>query len=246
MVDSQPMEKDVQRTEMRDVGTETQKAVTRPTSQAQTTPSPSPAFVKENIDVLRTRIKELGHQAKAKATPRKLIYIDSEKEAPDWSMTKGFFDRFSLESTSTSDTRGETHSVSKGQKGLSKGKEPSHLRRSKRLKNRSPTKERFRRKKSKPGERRSEYQETSIDSEYDKEDHLSIFLATAEQEEWPMPIWCKMFCQTLGGAARKWFDDLDPKSMDSFEELSQKFLQEFSQQKRYAKDPIEIHNIKMR
>ncbi|GJX66642.1 reverse transcriptase domain-containing protein [Tanacetum coccineum] len=55
-----------------------------------------------------------------------------------------------------------------------------------------------------------------------------------------------MFRQTLGGAARNWFDDLDPKSVDSFEELSQKFLEEFSQQKRYAKDPTEIHGIKRR
>ncbi|GKE83398.1 zinc finger, CCHC-type containing protein [Tanacetum coccineum] len=43
-----------------------------------------------------------------------------------------------------------------------------------------------------------------------------------------------MFRQTLGGAARNWFNDLDPKSVDSFEELSQKFLEEFSQQKRIA------------
>ncbi|GJS56489.1 reverse transcriptase domain-containing protein [Tanacetum coccineum] len=55
-----------------------------------------------------------------------------------------------------------------------------------------------------------------------------------------------MFRQTLGGAARNWFDDLDPKNVDSFEELSQKFLEEFSQQKRYAKDPTEIHSIKRR
>ncbi|GKF95920.1 reverse transcriptase domain-containing protein, partial [Tanacetum coccineum] len=80
----------------------------------------------------------------------------------------------------------------------------------------------------------------------DSEDHLSIFSAATEQEEWPMPIWCKMFCQTLGGATRNWFDDLDPKSVDSFEELSQKLLEEFSQQNRYAKDPTEIHDIKRR
>ncbi|GJR78537.1 hypothetical protein Tco_0149322 [Tanacetum coccineum] len=71
----------------------------------------------------------------------------------------------------------------------------------------------------------------------DPEDHLSIFSAAAEQEEWPMPVWCKMFCQTLGGAARNWFDDLDPKSMNSFEELSQKFVEEFSQQKDTPKTP---------
>ncbi|GKA89376.1 hypothetical protein Tco_0811188 [Tanacetum coccineum] len=37
----------------------------------------------ENINVLRTMIKELDHQAKEKATPRKLVYVDSEKEALD-------------------------------------------------------------------------------------------------------------------------------------------------------------------
>ncbi|GKE50001.1 reverse transcriptase domain-containing protein [Tanacetum coccineum] len=55
-----------------------------------------------------------------------------------------------------------------------------------------------------------------------------------------------MFRQTLGGATRNWFDELDPKSVDSFEELSQKFLEEFSQQKRYVKDPTEIHGIMRR
>nr|GEU76373.1 hypothetical protein [Tanacetum cinerariifolium] len=78
------------------------------------------------------------------------------------------------------------------------------------------------------------------------EDHLSIFSTAAEQEEWPMPIWCKMFRQSLGGAAQNWFNDLDPKSMDRFEELSQKFLEEFLQQKRNAKDPTEIYSIKRR
>nr|GEU82176.1 reverse transcriptase domain-containing protein [Tanacetum cinerariifolium] len=55
-----------------------------------------------------------------------------------------------------------------------------------------------------------------------------------------------MFCQTLSGAARNWFNDYDPKSMDNFEELCQKFLEKFSQQKRYAKDLTEIHGIRRR
>nr|GEW02498.1 hypothetical protein [Tanacetum cinerariifolium] len=80
----------------------------------------------------------------------------------------------------------------------------------------------------------------------DLEDHLGIFSAATEQEEWPMPIWWKMFRQTLGGAARNWFKDLDPKCVDNFEELSQKFLEEFWQQKSYAKIPTEIHGIKRR
>ncbi|GKE46546.1 hypothetical protein Tco_1477804 [Tanacetum coccineum] len=69
MVDSQPMdeeaqgtemrdEEEVQGTEMRDEGTKIQKGPTGPTPQSQTTPSHSLAFVKENIDVLRTMIKK--------------------------------------------------------------------------------------------------------------------------------------------------------------------------------------------
>ncbi|GKC63127.1 hypothetical protein Tco_1095725 [Tanacetum coccineum] len=71
----------------------------------------------------------------------------------------------------------------------------------------------------------------------DPKDHLSIFSAVAEQEESSMPVWCKMFCQTLGGAAQNWFDDLDPNNVDNFEEICKKFLEKFSQQKRYAKGP---------
>ncbi|GKF49926.1 reverse transcriptase domain-containing protein, partial [Tanacetum coccineum] len=61
-----------------------------------------------------------------------------------------------------------------------------------------------------------------------------------------MPVWCKIFRPTLSGLARNWFDRLDPKSVDGFEELSNKLLEEFSQQKRYDKDPTEIHGIKRR
>ncbi|GKE61191.1 reverse transcriptase domain-containing protein [Tanacetum coccineum] len=256
-------------------------------------PSLSSAFIKENIDVLRTMIKEHEQQAKMKATPRKLAYADSDKEAPALSLAKRFSDRFSLESSGTSDTYRQTRSASKSQKTPSKNKEPTHLRRSRRLEDRNITKEKLRKERSKSRRKRSGHQEASSNFEYeegsedayedlnspykrpkpapftqrithfkyhrraklprnirvyegnkDPEDHLGIFSAAAEQEEWPMLVWCKMFRQTLGGAARNWFDDLDPKSVDSFEELSQKFLEEFSQQKRYAKDPTEIHGIK--
>ncbi|GKB89507.1 hypothetical protein Tco_0961779 [Tanacetum coccineum] len=67
----------------------------------------------ENIDVLRTMIKEHDQQAKMKATPRKLAYADSDKEAPAGSLAKGFSDRFSLKSSSTSDTRRKNRSTIK-------------------------------------------------------------------------------------------------------------------------------------
>ncbi|GJT92575.1 hypothetical protein Tco_1081420 [Tanacetum coccineum] len=191
-----------------------------------------------------------------KATPRKLAYADSDKEALAGSLAKGFSDRFSLESFGISDTRRQTRSTVKSQKTPSKNKEPTHLRRSRRLEVRSTTMEKAIRERSKSRRKRFGHQETSSDSEYeegsddacedlnspykrpkptpftkdlkfprnirvyegnkDPEDHLGIFSAAAKQEE------------------------------DSFEELSHKFLEEFSQQKRYAKDPTVIHGIKRR
>ncbi|GKD47468.1 reverse transcriptase domain-containing protein [Tanacetum coccineum] len=238
MVDSQPEEEEIRGAETRNWGTETHRGPIEPVLQTQKTPYPSLAFIKENIDILRTMIKEHDQQDKAKATPKKLAYADSDKAALTRSLARGFSDRFSLESSCTSDTHKETRSASKSQRTPSKNKEPTHLRRSRRLEDRSITNEKIRRERSKPrGER-------VYEGNKDPEDHLGIFSAAAEQEEWSMPVSCKMFRQTLGGAARNWFEDLDPKSVDSFEELSQKFLEEFSQQKRYAKDPTEIHGIK--
>ncbi|GJT09479.1 reverse transcriptase domain-containing protein, partial [Tanacetum coccineum] len=190
-------------------------------------------------DMYLTVVPKGGRQQyqRGKGTPRRLTY-DFDREAPERSLAKKNLDRFSLESFGTSDTRVRTRSVGKSQKShYSKGKEASHLRRSKRLEGRSKAKEGTGKEKSHAIRKRHELRQTSLESEYEE---------ATKQEELPMPVWCKMFCQTLGGAARNWLDDLDPKSVDSFEELSQKFLEEFLQQKRYAKDPTEIHGIKRR
>ncbi|GKD09542.1 hypothetical protein Tco_1189227 [Tanacetum coccineum] len=47
-------------------------------------------------------------------------------------------------------------------------------------------------------------------------------------------------------AARVWFDELPPESIDGYKSLKAAFLAYFMQQKKYAKDPVEIHNIKQR
>ncbi|GJS32746.1 reverse transcriptase domain-containing protein [Tanacetum coccineum] len=64
MVDSQPVEEEVRRTETGGIGMEPQKGPTEPAPQTQTTPSP--AFVMENIDMLRIMIKEHDQQVKVK------------------------------------------------------------------------------------------------------------------------------------------------------------------------------------
>ncbi|GKE51026.1 hypothetical protein Tco_1486182 [Tanacetum coccineum] len=94
-------------------------------------------------------IKEHDQQAKVKATPRRLAYADSNKEALARSLARCFSDRFSLESSSTSDTYKQTRSASKSQRTPSKNKEPLHFKRSRRLKDQSMTKEKARRERSK-------------------------------------------------------------------------------------------------
>nr|GEU95040.1 reverse transcriptase domain-containing protein [Tanacetum cinerariifolium] len=47
-------------------------------------------------------------------------------------------------------------------------------------------------------------------------------------------------------AASVWFDELSPESIDSYKDLKAAFLAYFMQQKKYVKDPVEIHNIKQK
>nr|GEY41660.1 reverse transcriptase domain-containing protein [Tanacetum cinerariifolium] len=80
----------------------------------------------------------------------------------------------------------------------------------------------------------------------DPDDHVKIFQAAAQVERWAMPTWCHMFNSTLIGAARVWFDELPPESVDSYKDPKAAFIAYFMQQKKYFKDPVEIHNIKQK
>ncbi|GKF31501.1 reverse transcriptase domain-containing protein, partial [Tanacetum coccineum] len=80
----------------------------------------------------------------------------------------------------------------------------------------------------------------------DPEDHLKIFQAAAKVERWAMPTWCHMFNSTLTGNAKVWFDNLLPESIDSYDDLKEAFLENYLQQKKCIKDPVEIHHIKQR
>nr|GEU80894.1 reverse transcriptase domain-containing protein [Tanacetum cinerariifolium] len=80
----------------------------------------------------------------------------------------------------------------------------------------------------------------------DPEDHLKIFQVAAKTERYVMPTWCHMFNSTLTGNARVWFDDLSQESIDSYDDLKKEFLENYLQQKKCIKDPVEIHNIKQR
>ncbi|GKD04278.1 reverse transcriptase domain-containing protein, partial [Tanacetum coccineum] len=177
----------------------------------------SPTFVKENIDVLRTMIKELDNRGQEKVTPLK-----ESREVSDCSKKKGT-------SKSHRSVRSEARSRSKS-KGV----------------------------KSKPQSVRASRRKSSSDSGYDTmSDSGSEDLSMPYRRPKPMPFTSRITrfryhrraklppnVRTLSGSTRNWFDSIDPKSVDGFEELSSKFLEEFSQQKRYDKDPTEIHGIK--
>ncbi|GJT43556.1 hypothetical protein Tco_0952271 [Tanacetum coccineum] len=208
-----------------------------PAQLAQTTPSS--AFIKENINMLRTMIKEHDQQAKVKVSPKKLF---CGEEDLDILGTKGILKRLSNESFGTTGTRDRSHSSGKSLRSLSRSRVSSHLRSSERLENRSKSKAKSRERGTKSRGKRSEPKEASPDTDYEEdskdtceylitpykrpkptpftiritrfkyhvkaklprnvkvyegskhpEDHLGIISTDAEQEEWPMKIWCKMF-----------------------------------------------------
>ncbi|GJY93235.1 reverse transcriptase domain-containing protein [Tanacetum coccineum] len=84
----------------------------------------------------------------------------------------------------------------------------------------------------------------TYDGSEDPEDHLKIFQTAAKTERWAMPTWCHMYNSTLTGNVSVWFDDLPAKSIDNYDDLKKAFLENYLQQKKCIKDPIELHNIK--
>ncbi|GJW05677.1 reverse transcriptase domain-containing protein [Tanacetum coccineum] len=208
-----------------------------PAEQAQG--GPLPAFMKENIDVLRTMIKELDNRGQEKVTPRKLFNEESGKAGSENSQMSPLVEEvggYSFDGSS----RSEARSRSKSKNVKSKPQSVRASRRKSSLDSGYDTVSDsgledlsmpYRRPKPMPFTSRItrfRYHRWAklppntqvYEGNKDLEDHLSIFSAVAEQEEWPMP------------------------SVDGFEELSSKFLEEFSQQKRYDKDPTVIHGIK--
>ncbi|GJR25957.1 reverse transcriptase domain-containing protein [Tanacetum coccineum] len=80
------------------------------------------------------------------------------------------------------------------------------------------------------------------DGSTDPADHLNRFVGAANSGEWPMPVWCRMFQQTLDGSARGWFENLPPNSIDEWWRLREAFTTS-STRKACYKEPHEITKI---
>ncbi|GJZ44760.1 reverse transcriptase domain-containing protein, partial [Tanacetum coccineum] len=68
-------------------------------------------------------------------------------------------------------------------------------------------------------------------------------LRAANSGEWPMPVWCRMFQQTLDGSARGWFESLSPNNIDEWWRLREAFTARYSTRKACYKEPHEITKI---
>ncbi|GKE68182.1 hypothetical protein Tco_1526254 [Tanacetum coccineum] len=79
----------------------------------------------------------------------------------------------------------------------------------------------------------------TYDGSGDPEDHLKLFQSAAKTKGWAMPTWCHMFNSTLTGNYRVWFDKLPKESIDSYEDLRTAFRENYLQQTKHIKDPVE-------
>ncbi|GJZ68808.1 reverse transcriptase domain-containing protein [Tanacetum coccineum] len=86
----------------------------------------------------------------------------------------------------------------------------------------------------------------TYDGSGDPKDHIKLLQSTTKIERWAMPTWCHMFNSTLTRNARIWFDKLPKESIDSYEDLRATLRENYLQQTKHIKDPVEIHHIKQR
>ncbi|GKA72557.1 gag protein [Tanacetum coccineum] len=80
----------------------------------------------------------------------------------------------------------------------------------------------------------------------DPNDHLAVFMGTIDIHKLSKPVWCRFFPITLCGAARFWYENLAPGSIDGFHQLRDKFRANFLQQHRFQKTQVKILGIQQR
>ncbi|GKB67288.1 hypothetical protein Tco_0928700, partial [Tanacetum coccineum] len=84
---------------------------------------------------------------------------------------------------------------------------------------------------------------TMYDGSTDPADHLNHFSMAANSREWPMPVWCQMFQQTLDGGARGWFESLPLNSINEWYQLREAFTNRYSIRRACYKEPHEITKV---
>ncbi|GJU90422.1 reverse transcriptase domain-containing protein [Tanacetum coccineum] len=80
----------------------------------------------------------------------------------------------------------------------------------------------------------------------DLDNYLHLFEGAISMQKWVMPVACHMFTYTLKDSARIWWNNQKADSILNYEDLKAKFRSHFSQQKKFTKTHLAVHNIKQR
>ncbi|GJW19804.1 reverse transcriptase domain-containing protein [Tanacetum coccineum] len=86
----------------------------------------------------------------------------------------------------------------------------------------------------------------SYDGKGDPDNFLHLFEGAIRMQKWLMPVACHMFTYTLKDSARIWWNSQKAGSILDYEDLKAKFRSHFSQQKKFTKTHLAVHNIKQR
>ncbi|GJT38691.1 reverse transcriptase domain-containing protein [Tanacetum coccineum] len=87
---------------------------------------------------------------------------------------------------------------------------------------------------------------SSYDGKGDPNNFLHLFEGAIRMQKWLMPVACHMFTYTLKDSARIWWNSQKAGSILDYEDLKAKFRSHFSQQKKFTKTHLAVHNIKQR
>ncbi|GJS75217.1 reverse transcriptase domain-containing protein [Tanacetum coccineum] len=86
----------------------------------------------------------------------------------------------------------------------------------------------------------------SYDGKGDPNNYLHLFEGAIRMQKWVMPVACYMFTYTLKDSTRIWWNSQKAGSILNYEDLKAKFQSHFSQQKKFTKMHLAVHDIKQR
>ncbi|GJT83886.1 hypothetical protein Tco_1058228 [Tanacetum coccineum] len=86
----------------------------------------------------------------------------------------------------------------------------------------------------------------SYDGKGDPDNYFHLFEGAIRMQKWEMLVACHMFTNTLKDFAQKWLNNQKAGSIVNYEDLKAKFRSHFSQQLKFTKIHLAVHNIKQR
>ncbi|GJS92057.1 reverse transcriptase domain-containing protein [Tanacetum coccineum] len=84
----------------------------------------------------------------------------------------------------------------------------------------------------------------SYEGKGDPDNFLHLFEGSIRMQKWAIPVSCHMFTYTLKDSTRIWWNGQKKGSIFNYEDLKAKFRSHCSQQKKFTKTHLAVHNIK--